>query len=133
MGQTEEVKDPTTWNYSFSSSDLNVGDEIDVKVIEIDSMGRVNLSKVQADIELGRVSQEEYDEAKQSRGGDRDSRGCPPLGAPHGASRGAYADAGSNAEAARFQLWTCVACNCPASRRRLRCGVFELCRESRPA
>ena len=68
---------------------LNVGDEVDVKVIEIDGMGRVNLSKVQADVELGRVSEEEYEEAKSKqrpredrggrggggRGGDRGGRG----------------------------------------------------------
>ena len=28
--QTEEVKDPTSWSYSLSETDLNVGDEIDV-------------------------------------------------------------------------------------------------------
>ena len=56
---------------------VEVGDEIDIKVIEIDSMGRVNLSKVQADVEMGRVSEEEYEAGKSSgRGGsDRDSRG----------------------------------------------------------
>ena len=56
---------------------VDVGDEIDVKVIEIDSMGRVNLSKVQADVEMGRVTEEEYEAGKSSgRGGsDRDGRG----------------------------------------------------------
>lgn len=34
---------------------VHEGDMIDVKVIEIDSLGRVNLSKVDADVELGRI------------------------------------------------------------------------------
>jgi len=34
---------------------VDVGDEVDVKVVEIDRMGRINLSKLKADIELGRV------------------------------------------------------------------------------
>lgn len=50
---------------------LSVGDEVDIKVIEIDRMGRVNLSKVQADVELGRISQEELEAAQRNRG-DRD-------------------------------------------------------------
>jgi polyribonucleotide nucleotidyltransferase len=54
---------------------LNVGDETDVKVIEIDKMGRINLSKVQADLELGRITEEEMAEArKNSGGGDRGGR-----------------------------------------------------------
>lgn len=55
---------------------LEVGDEVDVKVIEIDSMGRVNLSKIQADLELGRITQEEIDAAgpKGGRDGGRDGR-----------------------------------------------------------
>jgi len=62
---------------------VDTGDEIDVKVIEIDKMGRVNLSKVAADRELGRLSPEEIEEhdRAQSRprpergGGDRDRGG----------------------------------------------------------
>jgi polyribonucleotide nucleotidyltransferase len=60
---------------------VDVGDEIDVKVIEVDDLGRVNLSKIQADVEMGRISQEEYNQAKGSRaprshgGGDRGGRG----------------------------------------------------------
>lgn len=56
---------------------VDVGDEVDVKVIEIDKMGRVNLSKVQADVELGRVSPEEVqDKGQGDRGGrDRDRGG----------------------------------------------------------
>jgi polyribonucleotide nucleotidyltransferase len=38
---------------------LDVGDEVDVKVVEIDKMGRVNLSKVAADRELGRITGED--------------------------------------------------------------------------
>lgn len=37
------------------NEEVKVGDEVDVKVIEIDKLGRINLSKVQADIELGRI------------------------------------------------------------------------------
>ena len=54
---------------------VDVGDEVDVKVIEVDKMGRVNLSKVQADVELGRVDESELeqrgDRGGRDRGGDR--------------------------------------------------------------
>lgn len=53
---------------------LNIGDEVDVKVIEIDQMGRVNLSKIQADIELGHVTPDP-DYVPGGRGGDRGGRG----------------------------------------------------------
>lgn len=56
-----------------------IGDEIDVKVIEIDHMGRINLSKVEADFELGRIPEEEIAEhrshqreSRQGREGGRD-------------------------------------------------------------
>ena len=52
---------------------LNIGDAVDVKVIEIDRMGRINLSKVQADVDLGRVSREEVERQDSSR--DRGDRG----------------------------------------------------------
>ncbi len=68
---------------------IDIGDQVDVKVIEIDRMGRVNLSKLQADIELGRVDPSEVDAQRGSggsgrppreggggfRGGDRGGRG----------------------------------------------------------
>lgn len=56
---------------------VDVGDEIDIKVIEIDKMGRINLSKVQADVELGRVDPSELEKKESSRGdrGDRGDRG----------------------------------------------------------
>lgn len=61
---------------------VNVGDEVDVKVIEIDSMGRVNLSKIAADRELDQVQPmpEGYVEARGGGGGrsdrnDRNKRG----------------------------------------------------------
>ena len=55
---------------------VDVGDEIDIKVIEVDKMGRVNLSKVQADIELGRVSEEDLERGRGDGGGrDRGDRG----------------------------------------------------------
>jgi polyribonucleotide nucleotidyltransferase len=40
---------------------VQIGDMIEVKVIEIDRMGRINLSKVQADIEQGRISKDDVD------------------------------------------------------------------------
>lgn len=48
---------------------VDVGDEIEVKVIEVDKMGRVNLSKVQADVEAGRL---DASALRQSDGGGRD-------------------------------------------------------------
>lgn len=60
---------------------VQVGDEIDVKVIEIDSLGRINLSKIQADLELGRIDPGEY-EATRARGGGRPER--PPRGGDGG-------------------------------------------------
>jgi len=57
---------------------LNIGDQVEVKVIEIDRMGRINLSKLQADVERGRVSKDEVQQAsehsRESRG-DRGGRG----------------------------------------------------------
>lgn len=75
LGHVREVTD-----------EVNVGDEISVKVIEIDSMGRVNLSKVQADRELGLISEEEirrHEEQKrndQRRKPDRGPRGRSDRG-----------------------------------------------------
>jgi polyribonucleotide nucleotidyltransferase len=68
---------------------VNVGDEIDIKVIEIDKMGRVNLSKVQADVELGRVDASEVEKKEASRdrgdrGGDRGGRGGGDRGGRSG-------------------------------------------------
>ncbi len=56
---------------------VDVGDEVDVKVLEVDKMGRINLSKVQADVELGRVAPEEVQpKSSGDRGGrDRDRGG----------------------------------------------------------
>ncbi len=60
------------------------GDEIDVQVIEIDDLGRINLSKKMADRALGRTSPDDfYNKEKRSsgdrgRGGDRGGRGGDP-------------------------------------------------------
>jgi polyribonucleotide nucleotidyltransferase len=66
---------------------VDVGDEVDIKVMEVDRMGRVNLSKVQADVELGRVKAEDVQArppredrggrggGDRGRGGDRGGRG----------------------------------------------------------
>ena len=58
---------------------VDAGDEVEVKVIEIDNMGRINLSKVQADVEMGRVDASEVKDARDrgarpSGGGDRGGR-----------------------------------------------------------
>ncbi len=53
---------------------VNIGDELEVKVIEIDSMGRINLSKVQADVDKGRVNPEDVQERGRG-GGGRDGGG----------------------------------------------------------
>lgn len=55
---------------------LNVGDEVTFKVIEIDQMGRVNLSKIAADRELGQVQPppEGYQERSPRNDGDRPKR-----------------------------------------------------------
>ncbi|HOV62040.1 MAG TPA: polyribonucleotide nucleotidyltransferase [Candidatus Hydrogenedentes bacterium] len=54
---------------------VNIGDEVDVKVIEIDKMGRVNLSKVQADVELGRVDPDQLRQDAPRSGGGHNDRG----------------------------------------------------------
>ncbi|MEW6234304.1 MAG: polyribonucleotide nucleotidyltransferase [Candidatus Omnitrophota bacterium] len=58
---------------------LNEGDETEVKVIEIDDFGRINLSKRQADMELGRIpmssGKDRGDRGGRSGGGDRGDRG----------------------------------------------------------
>ena len=55
---------------------VNVGDEVDVKVMEIDQMGRVNLSKIAADRELDQVqpAPEGYQSQPPREGGGRDRR-----------------------------------------------------------
>ncbi|MEA3365767.1 MAG: S1 RNA-binding domain-containing protein, partial [Candidatus Hydrogenedentes bacterium] len=65
---------------------VNIGDEINVKVVEIDNMGRVNLSKVQADAEMGHLSDEEIAEMERSRSHDRD-RGRSDRGRSGGRDR----------------------------------------------
>jgi polyribonucleotide nucleotidyltransferase len=57
------------------TDEVNVGDEVDVKVIEVDKMGRVNLSKVQADAELGRIEVPEGGFPSRGDRGDRGDRG----------------------------------------------------------
>lgn len=81
---------------------VNVGDEIDIKVVEVDSMGRVNLSKIAADRELDQVQPkpEGYPEGSggggdrggdrggRSGGGDRGGRGGDRGGRSGGGDRG---------------------------------------------
>ncbi|MCX8064285.1 MAG: polyribonucleotide nucleotidyltransferase [Candidatus Hydrogenedentes bacterium] len=72
------------------NEEVKVGDEVDVKVIEIDKLGRINLSKVQADIELGRIPSNPKSNKPQSTRFDGRSRGSddrhPPKGDSHGRS-----------------------------------------------
>lgn len=73
------------------TDEVNVGDEVDVKVIEIDKMGRVNLSKVQADAELGRIETPPggfKPRERSDRGGDRGDRGGRDRGDRGGRDRG---------------------------------------------
>ncbi len=70
------------------NDEVKVGDEVDVKVIEIDKLGRINLSKVQADIELGRIppkTKPEKSTSSRYNGKPKDSGGSHhPRGNPHG-------------------------------------------------
>jgi len=67
------------------TEEVKIGDEVDVKVIEIDKLGRVNLSKVQADMELGKIpnipkNKNTYSEShyeKRDRGGKNFNRDNP--------------------------------------------------------
>jgi len=65
---------------------VNVGDEVNIKVIEIDKMGRINLSKVQADVELGLIDPAEV--TPRDRGGDRGPRDRGDRGDRGGRDRG---------------------------------------------
>jgi polyribonucleotide nucleotidyltransferase len=71
---------------------LNVGDEVSVKVTEVDNMGRINLSKVEADHELGTITDEEYEKYTTARaerkGRDRGGRGGGDRGGRGGGDRG---------------------------------------------
>jgi polyribonucleotide nucleotidyltransferase len=75
---------------------VNVGDEVEVKVMEIDKMGRVNLSKVQADIEMGRVSPEEDTRGPRTERSDRGDRGDRPRGGGDRGGRGGDRDRGGS-------------------------------------
>jgi len=48
---------------------VSIGDELQVKVIEIDRMGRVNLSKLEVDADEGRISHEDLAERRRGAGG----------------------------------------------------------------
>jgi polyribonucleotide nucleotidyltransferase len=76
---------------------VNVGDDVNVKVMEIDKLGRVNLSKVEADRTLGLISDEDYAaheaaprgrDRGSDRGGDRGGRGGGRGGDRGGERRG---------------------------------------------
>jgi polyribonucleotide nucleotidyltransferase len=67
-GRVEEVTDA-----------VNIGDAVKVKLVEVDKMGRLNFSKVQADIQLGLIDGAGYVPRDRSRdrdrGGDRGRSG----------------------------------------------------------
>jgi polyribonucleotide nucleotidyltransferase len=68
---------------------VRIGDELDVKVIEIDHVGRINLSKVEADYELGRVTEDDIAEHKRNRRDGPAGRGPAPRGSrDHDSRRG---------------------------------------------
>ncbi|HOT49715.1 MAG TPA: hypothetical protein PLI07_01970, partial [Candidatus Hydrogenedentes bacterium] len=64
-----------------------------VKVIEIDRMGRVNMSKNAADLELGRISAEDMPPPREPRSrGDRDRGGRGGDRGGRGGDRGGHSD-----------------------------------------
>ncbi|GMU91130.1 MAG: polyribonucleotide nucleotidyltransferase [Candidatus Hydrogenedentota bacterium] len=69
---------------------LDIGDDVQVKVTEIDKLGRINMSKVEADRALGLISDEDYEQ--RSRGRDRGDRG--DRGGHRGGDRGGYRGSG---------------------------------------
>ncbi len=85
------VSELAPWRVNKVTDMVNVGDIIPVKVIEIDELGRVNLSHKQAMKDLGR---EQVQPAGMSsgndRGGDRNGRGG--FGGGHGNDRGPRRD-----------------------------------------
>ncbi|MGC9327052.1 MAG: polyribonucleotide nucleotidyltransferase, partial [Candidatus Hinthialibacter sp.] len=74
------------------------GDEVDVQVIEIDDLGRINLSKKMADRALGRTPPGEYqdrekrDDRNKGRSGDRGRSGGGDRGRRNDRSRGGGRD-----------------------------------------
>ncbi|HOE67720.1 MAG TPA: polyribonucleotide nucleotidyltransferase [Candidatus Hydrogenedentes bacterium] len=69
---------------------VNVGDEVQVKVVEIDKMGRINLSKVEAERDLGLLSEE--DMARMDEAASQGGHG----GSPRGHDRGRGGDRGGD-------------------------------------
>jgi polyribonucleotide nucleotidyltransferase len=69
---------------------VDVGDEVEVKIVEIDKMGRVNMSKLEADREMGRVpaDAERGEGGQRDRGGDRGGRSGGDRGGDRGGRRG---------------------------------------------
>jgi polyribonucleotide nucleotidyltransferase len=67
---------------------VNIGDEVDVKVIEIDDLGRINLSKVQAELELGIITEEEYKNREENAPPSRSPRDRGRDGGRGGGGRG---------------------------------------------
>jgi len=57
---------------------VKIGDEFEVKVIEIDRMGRVNLSKIEADRERGRITPEQAAKHDERREQERSRQGSRP-------------------------------------------------------
>jgi len=70
---------------------VKIGDQFEVKVIEIDRMGRVNLSKIEADRERGRISPEQAAKHDSRREQEREREGSRPK---FGGDRGRGGDRG---------------------------------------
>ena len=69
---------------------VQIGDTIEVKVVEIDRMGRINMSKVQADLDRGRISKEDITHepgARPERPSRDHGRGRPEHGRGGGGGR----------------------------------------------
>ena len=72
---------------------VKIGDQFEVKVIEIDRMGRVNLSKIEADRERGRISPEQAAQHDSRREQEREREGSRPR---FGGDRGRGGDRGGD-------------------------------------
>ena len=73
---------------------VSEGEEIEVKVVEIDEFGRINLSKKEADRDAGRIPQDAGRSEDRSGGGDRGGRPSGGGGRSGGGDRGGRSGGG---------------------------------------
>jgi polyribonucleotide nucleotidyltransferase len=66
---------------------LHEGDEVPVKVLEVDKQGKIRLSRIEALIELGEVERKPRDESDSGDRGDRPHGDRPPRGGDRGGDR----------------------------------------------